>query len=162
MAGGAVNRLPVETLRLSIGPWHQHPAIAGAEGGRSCIFERGASMRADWGILRRAMGIMFWSGLAVGLYGLFEPTWPASDPATATSQDQSTVPSDASDSSGKGPEGGGSVRHPVRRACAEDVKKLCLGVKAGEGRILQCLKGHTQELSQTCSDMLQQGGKRRH
>lgn len=50
----------------------------------------------------------------------------------------------------------------MRKACAEDVKKLCPDVKAGKGRITQCLKQHAQELSQGCADMVKQRGKSGH
>ncbi len=118
-------------------------------------------MHADCGYLRKAMRVVLWSGMAVGLMGMYEPTWSAPEPSTPASQDQPTAPPESSSSPGKGPEGGGLGAHPMRKACAEDVKKLCPGVKAGEGRIVQCLKEHTQELSQTCAEMMQQRGKRR-
>ncbi|MBP6606684.1 MAG: hypothetical protein KA240_13440 [Nitrospira sp.] len=47
------------------------------------------------------------------------------------------------------------------KACAEDVKTLCSGIKPGEGRIIQCLKAHRQEISPSCSEMMQQRGKHR-
>lgn len=68
---------------------------------------------------------------------------------------------DPSGSTGKGAEGKGHGLRPGRKACAEDVKKLCAGVKAGEGRIMQCLREHTQELSPACNDMMQQRGTHR-
>ena len=34
--------------------------------------------------------------------------------------------------------------------CHADIEKLCTGVKAGEGRIFDCLKGHQDELSKRC------------
>lgn len=34
--------------------------------------------------------------------------------------------------------------------CAADVKKLCKDVKPGEGRIMQCMKEHSKELSPEC------------
>jgi hypothetical protein len=47
----------------------------------------------------------------------------------------------------------------MRKACAEDAKKLCTDVKAGDGRIAKCLKQHGQELSQGCAEMIQSRGK---
>lgn len=38
------------------------------------------------------------------------------------------------------------------RPCRDDVKKFCPDVKAGDGRVGQCLKEHKDELSQTCRD----------
>ena len=34
--------------------------------------------------------------------------------------------------------------------CAEDTARLCKGVQQGEGRILQCIKEHANELSPAC------------
>ncbi len=36
--------------------------------------------------------------------------------------------------------------------CAEDAAKLCKGVKQGEGRMVQCLKQHENELSSGCKE----------
>ncbi len=36
--------------------------------------------------------------------------------------------------------------------CVDDVAKLCQGVKPGGGNILNCLNGHTNELSPACKD----------
>ena len=60
---------------------------------------------------------------------------------------------------GKAREGKGN--HPMKRACAEDAKRLCSDVKAGDGRIAQCLKEHAQELSHGCAEMIQSRGKHR-
>ena len=118
-------------------------------------------MRGDCRVLRRTMGIVFLSGLAIGLFGFCHPAWSASDPATAAGQDQSTAPPESPGSPGAGAEKKGFGGPRMRKACAEDVKKLCPGVKAGEGRIAQCLKAHATELSQTCSEMIHQRGNRR-
>ncbi|MEK6803528.1 MAG: hypothetical protein AABZ34_12810 [Nitrospirota bacterium] len=118
-------------------------------------------MRADIGPWRTALGIVFWSGVVVVILGMFDPTWSAPEPSNPAGQDQSAAPPEASHSPGKGTEGRGLGNHPMRKACAEDVKKLCQGVKAGEGRIIQCLKEHRQEVSQSCSEMMQQRGKQR-
>jgi hypothetical protein len=42
-------------------------------------------------------------------------------------------------------------------ACAEDVKRVCQTVDSGEGRILQCLQEHEQDLSETCYQSLPKG-----
>jgi len=42
-------------------------------------------------------------------------------------------------------------------ACAEDVKRVCLTVQPGDGRILQCLQEHEQELSEGCYQSLPKG-----
>lgn len=36
------------------------------------------------------------------------------------------------------------------RPCAEDAAKLCKGIQQGEGRVAQCLKEHSNELSPAC------------
>lgn len=35
-------------------------------------------------------------------------------------------------------------------ACKSDVEKFCKGVERGEGRIISCLKSHSEELSPEC------------
>ncbi len=42
-------------------------------------------------------------------------------------------------------------------ACAEDVKRVCRTVEPGEGRILQCLQEHEQDLSESCYQSLPKG-----
>lgn len=42
-------------------------------------------------------------------------------------------------------------------ACAEDVKRLCAAVMPGDGRILQCLQEHAQEISEPCHQNLPKG-----
>lgn len=38
------------------------------------------------------------------------------------------------------------------KACKADLEKLCPGVEPGHGRILACLEGKTDQLSQACKD----------
>ncbi len=109
--------------------------------------------------LRKSVLVVLLSGFLVGVSGMSEPTLSATEPSSSTDQEHPTATPDSPGSSGKGREGKGN--HPLRKACAEDVKKLCPDVKPGEGRIAQCLKQHTQDLSQGCADMMQQRGKRR-
>ncbi|MCW5798557.1 MAG: Exported protein [Nitrospira sp.] len=111
--------------------------------------------------LRKATSLVLWSGVVIGLSGLYEPATAGSDPPASSVQEQPAASSDSAGSTGKGPEGQGRGGRPGRKACADDVKKLCAGVKAGEGRIMQCLREHTQELSPACADMMQQRGKHR-
>jgi len=42
-------------------------------------------------------------------------------------------------------------------ACAEDVKRVCREVQPGDGRILQCLQEHEQDLSEGCYQSLPKG-----
>lgn len=116
-------------------------------------------MRALGKYLRTAMVVVLLSGCLVGISGLLEPVLSATEPSTPVDQGPPTAAPDSSSESGKGREGKGN--HPMRKACAEDVKRLCSDVKAGEGRILQCLKLHSQDLTQGCADMMQQRGKHR-
>jgi hypothetical protein len=51
--------------------------------------------------------------------------------------------------------------HPVREACAADVKKLCADVQPGGGRIRACIAAHRDELSEGCRDALQQARAQR-
>lgn len=44
-----------------------------------------------------------------------------------------------------------------RLACAADVKRMCLTVEPGEGRILACLQEHEQDLSEACYQSLPKG-----
>jgi hypothetical protein len=44
----------------------------------------------------------------------------------------------------------------MRQACAADVKTFCAQVKPGEGRIVDCLKEHSKDVSKGCSDLLEQ------
>ena len=113
------------------------------------------------GSLGNAMRIVLWSGMAIGLWGINNPLWSATDSSDPTSQNQPAGATESAPRPGKGPDAKGSGDHPVRKACAEDVKRLCPGVQAGGGRIVQCLKEHQQELSQSCSEMMQQRGRRR-
>ena len=38
------------------------------------------------------------------------------------------------------------------KACKADLEKVCPGVEPGHGRILACLEGKTDQLSQACKD----------
>ena len=38
----------------------------------------------------------------------------------------------------------------AQQACTGDMEKFCKDVQPGGGRILRCLRGHTQELSSAC------------
>jgi hypothetical protein len=38
------------------------------------------------------------------------------------------------------------------KACKADLDKVCPGVEPGQGRILACLEGKTDQLSQACKD----------
>jgi Cysteine rich repeat len=40
----------------------------------------------------------------------------------------------------------------AKSACTADAKRLCPEVKAGQGRVAACLKGHEADLSPACRD----------
>lgn len=40
------------------------------------------------------------------------------------------------------------------KPCQADVKKICPGVKPGHGRILACLEGKTDQLSDACKEVI--------
>lgn len=44
-----------------------------------------------------------------------------------------------------------------KRACVEDLKRFCLAVQPGDGRILQCLQEYEQDLSEGCYQSLPKG-----
>ncbi len=48
---------------------------------------------------------------------------------------------------------GGKGQH--QGACAKDVERLCPGVQPGEGRIVQCMKAHQNEVSPECKTDMQ-------
>jgi hypothetical protein len=55
---------------------------------------------------------------------------------------------------GGGGGGGGGGRGAMRRACADDIAKLCPGVQPGGGRIGQCMREHRDALSDTCKSAM--------
>jgi hypothetical protein len=48
---------------------------------------------------------------------------------------------------------------PRRSACHADAEKLCAGVEHGGGRILTCLAGQKDKLSDDCRKMVESRGK---
>ncbi|MEK4034852.1 cysteine rich repeat-containing protein [Methylocystis sp. IM3] len=38
--------------------------------------------------------------------------------------------------------------------CKSDIERLCAGIQPGGGRLLQCLKGHKEEMSVGCAQGL--------
>ena len=109
--------------------------------------------------LRPPIVAVLLSGFLMGVAGLVGPALSAPDPAAVPDQERPPVTEGSPSGSDNGRDGKGN--HPMRKACAGDVKKFCSDVKAGEGRILQCLKQHGQDISQGCSDILQKRGKHR-
>ncbi len=48
--------------------------------------------------------------------------------------------------------GTASAEQEGGRPCSDDAAKLCKGVKPGEGRIVNCLKEHKDQLSPACKE----------
>ena len=47
----------------------------------------------------------------------------------------------------------------MKKVCQGDVTQFCKDVKPGGGRIIECLKEHSAELSRECKESLQHGKK---
>ena len=109
--------------------------------------------------MRSVIPVVLFIGILIGILGMDESVFPATDPSSSTNQDRPSATPDSAGSPGK--TGAAKGSHSMRTACANDVKKLCSDVKAGEGRIAHCLKEHTQDLSQDCTDAMQQRRKLR-
>jgi hypothetical protein len=56
------------------------------------------------------------------------------------------------DESSATPAASGPGASALRSACAADIEKLCPGIQPGGGRIVQCLKQHKTEVSDTCKE----------
>src|SRR5579864_8171710 len=68
--------------------------------------------------------------------------------------DAGAGPADA----GPSPDGGhfhGGGHGALHAACEADLARLCAGVEAGGGRVIQCIREHHDELSDGCKAALQ-------
>ena len=79
--------------------------------------------------------------------------------ATSASSADSTnaPPRDGSNQAEQTPEqaaGGKQNLQLMRKACEEDVKKLCPDIRPGGGRIMQCLHGQQSNLTPACRQAL--------
>ena len=45
-----------------------------------------------------------------------------------------------------------AVAQQAGKPCAGDIKKFCVDIKPGEGRLKACIKPHLAELSESCED----------
>lgn len=42
----------------------------------------------------------------------------------------------------------------IKKACEEDIKRLCADIRPGGGRLLQCLRGKPDQLSPACREVM--------
>ena len=47
-------------------------------------------------------------------------------------------------------------RKAVRAACTDDAKKLCAGVRPGQGRLISCMQANLKDLSPACRERFEQ------
>ena len=52
-----------------------------------------------------------------------------------------------------------SKKHPGMQACEADKGKFCADIMPGEGRIIECMKSHKDELSGDCRDFMAKKGR---
>lgn len=57
-----------------------------------------------------------------------------------------------------GQKGEAGEKHPGFAACEADKSKFCAEVKPGEGRIVECMRAHKEELSSACREMMEKKG----
>ncbi len=48
-------------------------------------------------------------------------------------------------------------RSRLLSACQEDARRLCIGIRPGDGRVMQCLQDHAQDVSDRCYQTLPKG-----
>ena len=78
-------------------------------------------------------------------------------PGNLYSADPAQMPPGAGSSREQSPEEAAGGKHNLelmRKACDEDVKKLCPDIRPGGGRIMQCLHGQQSNLSPACRQAL--------
>jgi hypothetical protein len=46
-------------------------------------------------------------------------------------------------------------KRAAREACLGDYKQFCQGVQPGQGRIIQCLQGHLEQLQPACRSVVE-------
>jgi hypothetical protein len=81
-------------------------------------------------------------------WGLDSPY--AAEPANAPPKDSSSQPEQTPEEAA----GGKQNLQRMRKACDEDVKKLCPDIRPGGGRVLQCLRGQQSNLTPACRQVL--------
>ena len=84
--------------------------------------------------------------------------WSPWVPDSVFAADSTNVPpKDSSGQAEQSPEeaaGGKQNLQLMRKACEEDVKKLCPDIRPGGGRIMQCLHGQQSNLTPACRQAL--------
>ena len=78
-----------------------------------------------------------------------EKEQPAEQDEDATAQDSKPA-RDTNPPPGPNPKGG----IPGAMSCWQDLQQFCKGVKPGGGRLINCLMGHQNDISQACYDAL--------
>jgi hypothetical protein len=89
-----------------------------------------------------AAGLAICLCVPVSAYAAETPKGPAKDGSSQSEQ------------SAEDAAGGKHNLQLMRKACDEDIKKLCPDIRPGGGRILQCLRGQESNLSPTCRQVL--------
>lgn len=104
---------------------------------------------------KQSSGTMFFRTKMVGGLLICAALW---FPGTASSADLADEKSNESSSRAEqSPEeavGGRLNLLRMRKACEEDVKKLCPQIRSGGGRIIRCLQGQPSHLSPACRQVL--------
>jgi hypothetical protein len=60
-----------------------------------------------------------------------------------------------------GPEGPHGGRGALRAACQADIEKFCADVAKGGGHVMQCIREHQDQLSDSCQSAVQGMGDQR-
>ncbi|MGQ0811867.1 MAG: cysteine rich repeat-containing protein [Nitrospiraceae bacterium] len=90
-----------------------------------------------------------------------DPTdMPPTSPSSPTTQAPAPQSTPAPQGQGTQGERRKKAMHRMKEACGADIQKFCQNVKRGEGRIVQCLEQHPNEVSQNCSQLLQKKASR--
>jgi cysteine rich repeat protein len=90
--------------------------------------------------------------MLAGLLLLFTPCVPGS--AYSADPPQGSPKDSPREQSPEEAAGGKQNLQLLRKACDEDVKKLCPDIRPGGGRIMQCLHGQQSNLTPACRQAL--------
>ena len=77
--------------------------------------------------------------------------------APALGQAPDSLPRQRQQPGGAGTSGGAKpspelkqARRALRQACLEDIRALCTGTESGGGKIMMCLRSHSDQVSEGC------------